>query len=650
VSDNSITSQAKHFYEFGPFRLDADQQLLLRSGEIVPLAPKALELLLVLVTSDGRLLTKQELLERVWPNSFVEEANLSHNIYKLRESLGEKENDEKYIETLPRRGYRFVAKVTEVRDEPVHLLVREQTRAAVVVEEKADSSHSREFAADRTALLSTDRPHKSKLIFWVGLASLICVAAVAFYFLWRRHSTVSSPIHSVAVLPFRPLSAEGRDQALELGMADALITKLSNVHQIVVRPMSAMLKYNDGSQDVLAAGREQAVDAVVDGKVQKVGDRIRATVQLLRVSDGASIWAETFDDQFTNVFAVQDSISDRAARALVSQLSGEEAQRISRHYTDNIQAYQLYLEGRYYWAKFSDAGVSRSIDYYNQAIAIDPAYALAYAGLADAYSVQGAMGSLSPAESMPQMKRAIDAALRLDASLAQAHQAAGGLALLYERDWPTAKRELERAIELNPNVSDPHQLLGYYWEVMGDLERAQHELELAQKVAPLMSVVNMDLAALAYYRRNYDEAINLYNQAHNLDPDFIPLPFFPTQAYERKGLYQQAITTSENELRSAPDDPALLALLGYAYARAGKVTEANSVQAKLEQMQQTRYISPFMLAIFYTGAGENDKAFAALNQASDVHDPQLIWVKVDPELDPLHSDARFTELLQRLKI
>jgi DNA-binding winged helix-turn-helix (wHTH) protein/TolB-like protein/Tfp pilus assembly protein PilF len=643
-----MASHGSQSYEFGPFRVDPAQRLLWRGDAIVSLTPKAFELLLVLVTSNGQVLTKDELLRRVWPDSFVEEANLSHNIYKLREALAEKQNGEKYIETLPRRGYRFLAKVTELRDEGVDVMVHEIARAQLVIEEQREpQSETRELSGSPQNILRGGAWPSRWMVIVIGL--LVIAGSAAIYLMRSRRTPGAAPaVHSLAVLPFRPLSAEGRDEALELGMADALITRLSNVRKIVVRPTSAVLKYNDSAQDVLAAGREQGVDAVIDGKVQKVGERIRATVQLVRVSDGASLWAETFDDQFTNVFAVQDSISDRAARALVSQLSPEETQRLTRHYTDNIQAYQVYLEGRYCWARFSADGVSKSIDYYNQAISMDPSYALAYAGLADAYSVQGAMGIVSPIETAPRMKGAIDAALSCDPSLAQAHQAAGGLALLYQRDWPAAKRELDRAIELNPAVPDPHELLGYYWEVMGNLDRAQREFELARQAAPLMSVVNMDIGNLAYYRGQYGQAIDLYNQAHNLDPDFIPLPFFPAQAYERKGLYEQATSSVEQVLKNSPDDPALLAVLGYVFARAGKTKEAESTRTRLEQMQSRRYVSPFMLALLYSGMGDKDKAFASLDKAFHVQDPQLIWLSLDPEFDPLRKDPRFADLLHRL--
>jgi DNA-binding winged helix-turn-helix (wHTH) protein/TolB-like protein/Tfp pilus assembly protein PilF len=659
-----MTRQVRHFYDFGQFRLEPVEQRLLRGGEVVPLTPKAFELLVVLVESGGSLLSKEELMSRLWRDAAVEEANLSHHIYKLREVLGDGKGGREYIETLPRRGYRFVAPVTEIRDEGIDLLLEEHARTSIVVEE---SEVPDQFpTGERDALpihaiasLTTGSPsHSGKgsrtRAVLIACALALCVLAAAGYAVWRaraaRDTNVNGTIRSLAVLPFKPLSNESRDEALELGMADALITRLSNVHQLVVRPTSSIIKYANPDSDLLAAGREQNVDAVIDGKVQRVGDRIRLTVQMLRVSDGATLWGETFDDQFTNVFAVQDSISERAARALVSRLSGDEEQRVAKHYTNNIEAYQLYLEGRYHWAKFSPEGVAKSIDYFNHAIAIDPDYALAYTGLANAYSVQGAFGSVSPAETLPKAKRAVETALRLDDSLADAHSSRGGLALLYERDWATARREFEKAIELDPNLTDPHQLLGYYWETMEQFDKAGAELRKAQQVAPLMSVVNMDLGDLAYYLRRYDEAIELYGRAHDLDPDFVPLPFYLAQAYERKGEYDQAIASCQRTLASTPDDPALLSLLGYAYARAGKKKEAQGVRAKLEEMQRRRYVSPFMLALLYTGLGDKDKAIEQLNKAYEVHDPQLTWVNIDPQLDDLHSDPRYVDLLRRMNL
>ena len=667
-----MRKQLKHFYEFGPFRLEPDERQLLCRDKPVPLTSKAFDMLLVLVENSGHLLDKEELLKQVWPGSFVEEANLSHHIYKLREVLGEGEDGSKYIETVPRRGYRFVAKVIEIHDEPgKEILVTGHSRTSLTVEESVE-----EEAADSEAMLKAfplgpitranseavqgrpvlpvvASPQKSSALILAGMTFLLLAAAE--YFFWTRHNVTKAistpgPIRSLAVLPFRPLSAESRDESLELGMADALITKLSNVKQVVVRPTSAILKYEDSAQDLLAAGREQGVDAVIEGKVQRLGDEVKLTVQLVRVSDGTSLWAGTFNDKFTSIFAMQDSISAQVAASLVPQLTGDEQKRLAKHYTDNIEAYQLYLEGRVYWWKFSPEGAEKSISYYNKAIALDPSYALAYAGLSFSYSVQGAIGAVAPIEAYQKSKIAAETAVRLDGDLAEAHVALGGKSLFFERDWPNARKEFERAIELNPNQPDAHELLGYYWEVFQQYDKADAELKNAQRITPLMGLVNMDVAALAYYQHHYDEAIDLYWKAHNLDPDFLPFPFMLAQAHERKGDYERAINECQRALSSAPDDQNALSTLGYAYARAGRRNEAQVILDKLVTRRKQHFVSPFMIALLSTALDKKDEAIDWLNKAVDERDPQLIWVGVEPQLDPLRTDQRFKQLLQKLGI
>ncbi len=667
-----MRKQLKHFYEFGPFRLEPHERQLLCRDKPVALTAKAFDMLLVLVENSGHLLDKEELLKKVWPGSFVEEANLSHHIHKLREVLGEGKDGGKYIETVPRRGYRFVAEVIEIHDEPgEEILVTGHSRTSLTVEESVGEEAAdfeptlKRFPLDPITRAKSDagqsRPvlplvasrQKSSALILAGMVFLILIAGG--YFFWTRHSVTkatSTPgtIRSLAVLPFRPLSAESRDESLELGMADALITKLSNVKQVVVRPTSAILKYENAEQDLLSAGREQAVDAVIEGKVQRLGDEVKLTVQLIRVSDGTSLWAGTFNDKFTSIFAMQDSISAQVAASLVPQLTGEEQQRIAKHYTDNIAAYQLYQKGRLYWYKFTPEGVEKSIDYFNQAIALDRNYALAYAGLSFAYSVQGAIGARAPVEILSQTETAARTAIRLDDSLAEAHVALGGKFLFFQHDWTKAELEFERAIELNPNLSDAHQLLGYYWEVMKQYDKAEEEIRNAQLIAPLMGLPNMDVANLAYYEHHYDEAISLYARAHALDPDFLPVPFFLGQAYERKGMFDRAIEESRKALEKSPDNPSVLSILGYAYARAGKQAEAIAILNKLKQMRKRHYVSPFMIALLAVSLDQKEQAFDWLNKAVDERDPQIIWLALDPELEPLHPDQRFTQLLQRLGV
>jgi DNA-binding winged helix-turn-helix (wHTH) protein/TolB-like protein/Flp pilus assembly protein TadD len=656
-----MSKQAKHFYEFGAFRLDATQRLLLREGTVVPLTLKAFDLLLTLVESDGRVLTKEELMNRVWPDSFVEEANLSHHVHKLREALGDREQGHKYIETLTRRGYRFVAKVSEVRDDAAELVLQEHSLARMIVEESETDDHAVDgklfTQAEAPAAFpeaSTQGKKQLSLPVWAGAAVGVLVLLAAGYLLWTRHfrpiTASTNQIRSLAVFPFRPLSAESHDETFELGMADALITKLSNVKQVIVRPTSSVLKYATSGQDLRAAGREQGVDAIVEGQIQKAGDRIRFTVNLIRVSDGVPIWAGTFDDRITNVFAVQDEISQEVAQALVSKLSGIEQQQIGKHYTENIEAYQLYSQGRVYWFKFSSEGAEKSISYYNQAIALDPNYALAYAGLSFSYSIQGAIGSVRPEDAYLKSKSAAKKAIELDDSLAEGHVALGGKSLFYERDWSDARKEFERAIGLNPNLADAHELLGYYWEVLRQYDKAAAEQRNAQRVAPLMTLVNMDVAALAYYEHHYDEARDLYGKAHILDPNFVAVPFLIGQIYERKGAYDQAIDECRKALTDSPDDPAILSTLGYAYARDGRNDDALTILNRILETRKHRYFSPFMIALLFTALDKKDEALDWLNNAYDERDPQLIWVHLEPQLDPLHSDPRFAELLQRMGI
>ncbi|MGH9841676.1 MAG: winged helix-turn-helix domain-containing protein, partial [Blastocatellia bacterium] len=309
-------------YEFGDFRLDVFKRLLLRKGEPVPLPPKVFDLLLILVEQPGQELKKDELMRRLWPDSFVEESNLTQYVFLLRKALGQSRGENRLIVTIPGRGYRFVEVVKPVGAEGFEI----------------SFGQAREF----------------------------------------KPATDSVSVSSIAVLPFKSLGAEIGDQYLGLGMADALINRLSHIQQIAVRPTDAVLKYTDPAQDPLAAGRELGVDALLSGRFQRAGEIIRVTVQLVRVRDGSLLWAEKFEEHFSNIFAVQDSISEQVSRALTLRLSGEERERLTRRETDSAEAYQAYLKGRYYSTKWTYSGWTKGIEYFSHAIEADPNYALAY--------------------------------------------------------------------------------------------------------------------------------------------------------------------------------------------------------------------------------------------------------------------------------
>lgn len=613
--------QQNLIYQFGPFQLDTAEQTLSREGQPVALTGKAFQTLLVLVENCGRTLTKDDLLSKVWPDTFVEELTLAQNISTLRKALGDDKSDSKYIQTIQRKGYRFIAPVIQLDE-----LRDEQSPTGVPAKKKPG---------------------------WVipvfGLLILAVAAGIYFFRGTTWNVSQGAQVKSIAVLPFKPLSGGDGDEALQLGMADALITKLSNVKQIVVRPTSSILKYSNTTPDPLAAGREQLVDALLEGKVQRSGERIRVTVQLIRVSDGQPLWADTFDETFTNIFEVQDSISQEVARRLVVQLTGEEQRQLAKRYTDNAEAYQLYLKGRFFWNKFNEDGLNKAIDNFKQAIAIDPNYALAYTGLSVSYNVQGALGVVPPAQTWTDARWTAEKAVALDDSLAEAHSALGGVKLLYEWDWPAAERELKRALELNPNYAEAHELLGYYYWVTGQLETAFAELRRAQELAPATTIITLDVAQAFYYQGRYDECLEMSAKARELDPDFLPSLFLTGQAYERKGMYAKVITECESAIKKYGRQPPILAALGFAYGASGKRREAEAIVNEMESSWRRHYFSPVNIALVYTALGNKDRAFFWLAKGVEASDPQMIWLRTEPQFESIHADPRFHALFQRME-
>ncbi|HEX8844439.1 MAG TPA: protein kinase [Pyrinomonadaceae bacterium] len=544
--------------------------------------------------------------------------------------------------------------------------------AATVVGEAAATAGGVEkrTASSAEYLIGEIKQHKKGAALVVAVA-VVAIAALVFglYRLTGQNRTpvetsardaapavTSAPggpakgIKTLAVLPFKPLSGKSQDQILEIGMTDALITKLSNVRQIVVRPTSAVLKYAELAQDSLAAGREQGVDSVLEGKIQKVGDRVRVTVQLLRVDSGTPLWADTFDGKFTDIFAVQDSISERVAAALQLELTGEERGGLAKRYTENPEAYQLFLKGRHVWGQFTPESHRMAIKYFEQAIALDPNYALAYTGLSETYSAAGSNSWLPPREAMPKAKQAALKAIEIDDTLGEAHTALGAIALFYEWDWDTAERELRRAVILNPSYANPHQLYSYYLTTRGRFDEAIYEAEQAHKIDPLSPKMYGGLADAYQNARNYDRAIELYREALEIDPGFAGNHAGLGATYEMKGMYEEAIAEYQRAVSLAGRIPIALSALGHAYAMAGKRSEALGILDELKEMSRREPVSPYDFAVLYRGLGDRDRMFEQLDKAFEERSSRLIWLKVEPFFDPFRSDPRFQEMLQRMKL
>jgi DNA-binding winged helix-turn-helix (wHTH) protein/Flp pilus assembly protein TadD len=604
-----MSKRAEHFYEFGRFRLDPAQRLLLRDGELVPLTPKVFDLLLLLVENSGQLIEKDELMRSIWPNAFVEESSLTKNISLLRKLLNEGPDSGARIETLSKRGYRLMGEIHLTANEGVELIVRRPTRARVVTTEEVEGN-----ALEERAHAAVPKP-------------------------------TSAEVKSLAILPFRMLGREQSDEYLGLGLADVLITQLGNMGEIVVRPTSAILKYADGPTDSIAAGSELGVDAVVEGSIQRAGNLLRVTVQMVGVRDGVALWADKFNTVLTNIFAVQDAISEQVACALSSRLTSEKRERLRKRYTQSTDAYQAYLKGRYFWNKRNIEGFRKAIEYFKAAIESDPTFALAFAGLSDTYVLLASWGEESPCETLPRARAAAERALEIDEGLCEAHASLGNV--LYGLwDLVGAEIALQRAIELNPNYATAHNRLAQVLVSLKRFDEAIVEMKRALELDPLSAMINTAVGTPYFYARQYDQAIEQYRKVLELDPDFVPALFSIGSALSHTGMFDEAITMTRKAVEITSGHPLMVAALAGIYGAAGRRDEALKELAALTL--GGREALPYALSLAYARLGDKDRALALLEEAFEQRNTHLHDLNIDPEFDPLRSDPRFIDLVRRV--
>ncbi len=640
----SVNEEISGIYEFGIFRLDAKRRLLLKDGVAVQLTPKLFDTLRVLVEHGSDGISKDELMHEIWGDTIVEETNLTTNISLLRKALGEKRDEHNYIVTIPGEGYRFVAEVTNV--------VTSVTFEGELKEREATPESVSQKGINQSAAfkeLPTSGATWRK--FYIAATCVLLVAIGAYYFWLRRiESKAVSPaqIHSLAILPFKPLISANRDEALEMGMADTLITRLSGLRETVVRPLSAVRRYTNPEQDSLEAGRALQVEAVLDGDIVRAGNHVRVTVRLLRVADGRQLWDGRFDEDFTNIFAVQDRVSEQVAGILVAQLNLPEREQLRKRYTQNAEAYRLYLIGRYLWGKRTKEGFTQSIERYNDALKLDPNYALAYAGIADSYNFLGSAGEMPMSESHPLAKAAATRALEIDDQLAEAHTSLAANIMDYYWDWSSAESHFKRAIALNPNYSTAHHLYSQYLSIMGRLNESVAEAETARNLDPI-SPAEIGNVALALYRaRRYNEAIALSQQVLQMDQDFTQAHVQLGLSYVQTGRHAESIAELQQALEFSGHNPDILGMLGYAYAEAGRRGEAQSTLNELKALAKKQYVSPFDIGGVLIGLGDNDEAFKWLNKACTERVWIMGFIKVEPIFDHLKSDHRYADLVSKI--
>jgi TolB-like protein/DNA-binding winged helix-turn-helix (wHTH) protein/Tfp pilus assembly protein PilF len=634
-----MAADPKHFYQFGPFRIDVSEQTLSRDGQIVAITPKVFDMLLVLVRNSGATVDKQTLMKEVWPDSFVEEGNLTVNMTALRRALGENSDEHPYIETMPRRGYRFVAEVTENwgHDRGPDTGKRRPGLKAVA---PSRSTSSTEY------IISGIKQHRKTAT--VGLI-LLLVLSIGLYIMLRpsrpsEETTLPlTSVGSLAVLPFVNESGNSEVEYLSDGMTESLINSLSQLANLSVKARSTVFRYKGKNLEPQQVGSELKVQAVLNGRVMQRGEQLALGLELVDVRTGNHIWGEQYNSKLSDLMTLQSEIARDVSNKLRLKLSGADERKVTRSYTANAEAYQLYLRGRFFWDKRTPPSMQKAVEYFEQAIAADRGYALAYAGLADAYAALTLYNRhVPPREMMPKAKEAAHKALSLDDNLAEAHAALGFLLYGYDYDFARAELELKRALELNPKYVSTHLSYGVYLIDLGRFDQGFGEFQRSLELDPLSLANNLNYGMYLHLARRYDEAITQLKKTIELDANFPGPHLGLAYAYWSKGMYAEGVKEWIKRLELL-GNPQLAALSRESFAKGGMRELRRAMVGKFVFPPYDAYGEARNLAQM----GEKDRAFAELNKAYENRE-FIVSLKVDPFLDPLRDDPRFRELLARI--
>ncbi len=630
--------EPKAVYDFGPFCLDLGERALRRDGKPIALTPKAFEILSLLVQNPGHSLSKEEMMRQVWPNTFVDESNLSQHVFQLRKILGEPPDGREYIETVPRHGYRFTQDVKRI----------DSTRAG------NDATPAQD--APPTFARASSAPVKFRRAIALSLASALAVAAV-IYFTRNRIWTPARPETAkvmLAVLPFENLSGDPQQEYISEGLTEEMITQLGSLEprRLGVIARTSAMQYKDARKDTRQIARELGVDYILEGSVRRDGDRVRITAQLIQVKDETHLWAKDYDRNLRDILTLESDVAGAVAREVQLRLTPAVSARLANPPATDPRVYVLYLKGRYFWNKRTADAYVKAIDSFQQAIAADPGYAPAYAGLADAYALLGSSWnpSIPRSQAMPKAKEAALKALQLDDSLAEAHTSLAFVKMHYEWDWPGSEREFNRALELNPNYATAHQWYAFWLVSQGRIDRALEQVGFAQKADPLSLIIMADTAELLGYARRFDASKSQAERTLELDPNFTPAYMCLADSHLGKKEFRTAVADLQKALAVNQGNAWVSAKLGVAYALASERKKSEAILHNLLEQAEHREDAAMNLAQIYSVLRERDQAFAWLEKAYQYRDGALILLNVRMEFDPLHADPRYRDLVRRLGI
>jgi TolB-like protein/DNA-binding winged helix-turn-helix (wHTH) protein/Flp pilus assembly protein TadD len=608
-------------YAFGAFRLDAALRRLERDGHGIPLSPKAFDILVALVERRHRVVEKAELMQLVWPASFVEEANLSQTIFVLRKTLGEQPDGRPFIETVPRRGYRFAADVG----------VSEQAvRPSPPV---ASEPPSPTFRWGRLILTAA------------ALAAIIAVGLVA----WRGATTAAPSIRSIAVLPLTNLSGQSSEDYFADGLTEALIADLAQVGSLRVVSRTSTLAYRKTAKPSAAVGRELGVDGFIEGSVVRAGERVRVTVQLIHAASDRNLWARNYERRLADVLDLQREIARTVADEISAALTPIERRRLERTAPADPRAHDAYLRGRFEFNKRTREGFLAAIRHFEEAIAVDAKLAAAYSGLADCYTLLAGFLHIAPRQAIPRAEAAAVKALQIDPDLPDAHVSLGYIRLRYDYDWPRAEAEFRRAIALNPNSELAHHWYALSLAWVGRFEDARAEIGRAGLVDPLSRAVLTSAGLVHYIARDYERAVAEFDRVLSMDPVNVVAFRRRGWAYQMLGRHESAIASFERAHQLSGGDIIETAALGRGYAMGGRRADALRFVDDLRTRDPGGDLTAYSLAEIHAALGDGPAALSWLERAYETRSIWFVWIRNEPVFDRLRSDPRFTTLVQRVQ-
>ncbi|PYV55899.1 MAG: hypothetical protein DMG98_14175 [Acidobacteria bacterium] len=626
-----MSAETKVLYEFGKFRCDLREHLLLCDGKPVSLSPKSFEILVALVRSNGQLLMKDELMQQVWPDSFVEEANLTVNISALRKVLGEAPGGQQYIETVPKRGYRFIAEVAVLERDSGRPKSAQETPAI------APSYHTAAAVTESAMFRRLPGPLSWKII---GFAVVLLAAVVFAIMLWRNHSlakvTPTSPIRSLAVLPLENLSGDAQDYFAD-GMTDELITDLAQISALRVISRTSVMPYKGARRSLPLVARELNVDAVVEGTVLRSGDQVRITAQLIQASADKHLWARSYQGDLRNTLSLQKQVASAIADQIRIELTPHEQAVLRNVRSVDPEAYEDYLKGRFFFNKRNSNEKAQS--YFQQAIEKDPNYPPPYTGLADIYQLS---------DNPRLAKESVQKALELDNELAEAHNSLAELLYRFDRDWAGAEKEFKRALELDSNYAPAHHWYSMYLAFLGRRQQALAEAQKAYELDPLSPVVGANLAKILLENGQHAKAIDQAKRTLDLEPNSAVTHAVLGMVCEDQKMYADAITEYKTALQLGGSPGEMRGLLGYVYAATGDLGNAEKMIRELKQLWPGHARAALDLAGIYSGLGQKDQALYWLGKASEKEVGDLAVVGQDPHFAALHSDPRFQAFVRKM--